>query len=533
MGSPKSLLAICMENEQEQNVLLSRATKALSMWANWLQPVSPENDVGDELTYDDYFQQMRDEINKLSGTDPHLLCDLAERSLKRTKDIRVVCWYTLARLYLEGEKGLAEGLLLLVAMLSRFGQRCHPQRPLARKTAFEWLNSDKVLDALSLWSATNRDDTQLIVGALNLLVNVIAEWPENDRPSFVRLCVVLQTRLLGADEIAVQVPQDNSPLQEKRDVFVSSSSLAAVESERDLLEQAKCLARWLEEQPQGWLAAHRLMKSVRWDTINQLPPQNSNHQTRLLPPKQAYRLQLKRLYLQQNWLELITQASHVYCEGVNHFWLDLQWYLWQGLQHAGLSWQIGSDAVLWDLRLFLQRLPGLERLVWNDGTPFADEVTRHWITEKVIEKAPLFSNQPISVINNQTEDILQFESEAMAKGHHDGPDAALAWLQTRLPSETPRQRWLIRLLMARVAEHYACHDMALYLLGELIQSASELTIGDWEPALLFEVQARRLVLLRSQSGSHEGDMANLHVEMDTLLAALIAIDPAGAMGFCR
>ena len=71
--------------------------------------------------------------------------------------------------------------------------------------------------------------------------------------------------------------------------------------------------------------------------------------------------------------------------------------------------------------------------------------------------------------------------------------------------------------------------MALHLLGELTARAPLLTLGDWEPALLFEVQARRLKLLRMKAGRSESDKARLMPEMDTLLAGLIAIDPARAM----
>jgi type VI secretion system protein VasJ len=99
------------------------------------------------------------------------------------------------------------------------------------------------------------------------------------------------------------------------------------------------------------------------------PPLDSSGRTRLVPPKPEYRAQLKRLYLQKNWTELVEQASQMYCEGVNHFWLDLQWYLWQGLSHAGQPWDTWTDSVLFDLRLLLKRLPGLEGLAWNDGTP--------------------------------------------------------------------------------------------------------------------------------------------------------------------
>ena len=89
---------------------------------------------------------MREEINKLSGTDPELLCTLAEKYCVNAPKISVLLPVYPARLSRDGEKGPAEGILLLVAMLSRYGRHCHPLRPNARKAALEWLNSTKVLD---------------------------------------------------------------------------------------------------------------------------------------------------------------------------------------------------------------------------------------------------------------------------------------------------------------------------------------------------------------------------------------------------
>ena len=78
-------------------------------------------------------------------------------------------WCVLACLIRDGEKGLSEGLLLLVAMLTRYGQACHPWRPAARKAALEWLNSAK-LDALAVgmagWTAMKAG---LTAGAISLL----------------------------------------------------------------------------------------------------------------------------------------------------------------------------------------------------------------------------------------------------------------------------------------------------------------------------------------------------------------------------
>lgn len=534
MSSPEDLLTACATTQEERLCLIFRANDALSLWDNWLHPFTSGPETGEDPAYDDNFQLMREEINKLSGTDSARLCELAQKCLcESAKDIRVVTWYVQARLSRDGEKGFSEGLLLLVAMLTRFGQACHPQRPVARKAALEWLNSTKIIDTLSLWPEVDSNDAGLTVGAINLLESAVANWPETEKPSFAGLCTALENRLARSGGMEALVPQNSSTQEHGREAAHSDSpQLSVVKSGRDLLDQAKLLSRWLSEQPQGWLASHRLIKTVRWDTVDQIPPLDSSGRTRLVPPKAEYRAQLKRLYLQKNWTELVEQASQMFCEGVNHFWLDLQWYLWQGLSHAGHPWDAWTDSVLLDLRLLLQRLPGLEGLAWNDGTPFADEVTVVWLAEKVNEEGLLYGDKPATVVNSLADDVLLLESEAMEKGDTEGPEAALAWLQSRPGMDTPRHSWLIRLLMARVAEQYGRNEMALHLLGELTTRAPQLTLGDWEPGLLFEVLARRLKLLRMKAGRSESDKTRLMPEMDTLLAGLVAIDPARAMVLC-
>jgi type VI secretion system protein VasJ len=170
----------------------------------------------------------------------------------------------------------------------------------------------------------------------------------------------------------------------------------------------------------------------------------------------------------------------MYCEGVNHFWLDLQWYLWQGLSHAGQPWIPGQTPSCSICGCCLNASRALKG--WHGMTvPFADEVTTAWIAEKVNEEGLMYGDEPATVVNGQADDVLLLESEAMEKGDTEGPEAALAWLQSRPGMDTPRHRWLIRLLMARVAEQYGRNEMALHLLGELTTSAPQLTLEDWDP----------------------------------------------------
>ncbi|MGQ3660747.1 type VI secretion system protein TssA [Citrobacter braakii] len=538
MATAETLLTLCLPDATQRAALLAHFRESLSHWHNWLTPLATGNGAGDDPTYEDDFQRMREEINKLSGTDTDVLCRLAEQTVAHeARDIRVVTWYAFARLQRDGESGLTDGLMLLTAMLKQAGSHCHPQRAAARLAALEWLNSEKILDALARWPDVTREETARTAAALCLLEATLEQQPEAERPSFAGLQRALEGRLAGSGGLDTPVAtahqddigsgNDDAPTSGN-----AVPAIPAVKSEVELVRQLRVLSGWVVEQPQGWLAAHRMMKAARWDLVTQLPALDAAGRTRLLPPKADYRAQLKRLYLQQSWTELVEQVDVMFSEGGNRFWLDLQWYLWQGLSRADAPWEHWAEYILSDLRLLLKRLPGLETLAWSDGTPLADEVTLNWIAEKVNDDMPGFADAPAVANGGQTDDISALEVEAMEKGDRDGPEAALTWLQNRPGMASPRSRWLIRLLMARVAEQYGRNELALHLLGELTASAPQLTLNEWEPGLLFDVQARRLRLLRMKAGRSESDKARFAPEMDSLLAGLIALDPARAMVLC-
>ncbi|CZX73202.1 type VI secretion-associated protein%2C VC_A0119 family [Enterobacter hormaechei] len=161
-------------------------------------------------------------------------------------------------------------------------------------------------------------------------------------------------------------------------------------------------------------------------------------------------------------------------------------------------------------------------------------MTLNWIQQQVMDSGGGW--QEDSAVTAATasgdNDILQLESEALTLADSDGPDVALSWLQNRPGITTARSRWLLRLLMARVAEQTGKNELALHLLGELDGCAAAITLTQWEPDLLFEVKARRLKLLRMKAGRNDTDKTRLNPEMEHLLAGLIAIDPARAAVLC-
>lgn len=534
MSLLNNLIATCFSGDKD--AAIASALEQTALWSKWLLPISVEQPIGQDLSYDDRFERMREEVNKLSGADTSLICQNAEALLTEVgKDVRVATYYTWARLQQDGEAGLVDGLALLTGLVAHFGENLYPRRSASRQTAIEWLCGMKIQTTLSLYPEVDDRASKLVVAVLCLFEQTVADWPETHRPNLQGLSGMMDTRLaqsgsllsLGSTNSASSVNGSSS-----KEPFPSMPSLGAVRSGRDLLDQAKLLTQFLREQPQGWLSAARVIRSLRWDAVHLVPPQDGAGRTRLAPPRGELRATLKRLYLQQSWNELLEQVERDFAEGTNHFWLDLQWYACQALSKSSHPLPIWSDIIKRDLGMFLERLPTLELQAFNDGTPFADEVTLAWINQHVSGNQDRWQSEPATPVSTESIDILALESEALVLADSNGLDSALNWLAGRPGIENSRQRWLLRLMMARISEQCGKNEMALHLLTELDNCHDSFTLSQWEPALMFEVKARRLKLLRMKAQRGDSNKVELASQMETLLAGLVAIDPARATVLC-
>ena len=112
--SLRTLIARCLGERDA----LSLAQEQSNRWASWLEPISDSSAVGEDPGYDDDFQLVREEVNKLSGADIDQVVLLARKLLtRRCKDLRVATYYLWARLQKDGETGLSDGLSLLAALI--------------------------------------------------------------------------------------------------------------------------------------------------------------------------------------------------------------------------------------------------------------------------------------------------------------------------------------------------------------------------------------------------------------------------------
>ncbi|WP_233853310.1 type VI secretion system protein TssA [Paraburkholderia sp. HD33-4] len=525
-----SLLKTLFPSRDDEQQVRAR----LDAWSAWLQPLPGEHGCGRDPGYEDLFFALREETQKLSGIDDGLIVRSCEQLLKETgKDLRLAGYYAFARLRVDGPAGFADGLELAASLVERFGENVLPARAEAKKGALDMLATGRIIDLLDSRGELAPADLERAIAALDLLVTRTAAWPDAARPNLGALVA----RFEQHDVSARGNELDSATSPASMGTALSANSSLSIASTRDLLDQARAMALWLRDQENGYLPSVRLVRTVRWDTVHEVPPADAASRTRLTPPRGELRQQMKRLVLQKQWHELLERVEGAFMEGVNHLWFDLQYFQHVALDHVGAPYSAWREQLRADFALFLERLPGIERLAFDDGTPFADDASLEWIARHAVvrnlEAGESVAPLPVSAGNDDeaTGDWPEIEAQARDLAGQDGIEAAFGWLEALPGIRTDRHRYLQRLVMARLADHAGRADTALALLAELDTSARSLPLTRWEPALVFEVKQQLLRALKALSNRKDADKPALARRIGELQAELTVLDPARALIF--
>ncbi|MWP50319.1 MULTISPECIES: type VI secretion system protein TssA [unclassified Gilliamella] len=523
---------------ESQDSSESAKKNLILQWADWLKPISLDKPTGEDLTYHDTFQEIKEEIAKLSGIDYELVAMESENILKKnSKDVRVVTYYCLARLHLDGANGYAEGVEILAGLLEKFGTSVYPSRHNIRKNAIEWLANARFLEPLTQLQPISEKCLSRIILALNQIDSIcqtlfVGETLEQklEAPDLSALVHFFSNNL--KQPVKSTQPENASssmPVSDSMPESFPKLSDAKISSQRDLLDQARKMAAFLREKPEGYLAAGRFLRILRWDTIVDLPPADHRGRTRLPAPRTELKQNISRLIIQQQWAELFERVEAAFMEGANHFWLDLQRATVMALQKMGAPHQAWADIFLADIGLMLERLNGIERLSFDNGTPFADDETLNWIATnaRIHHLDEGDSIEPISISGEN--DWNEIEKQALELAHSESIEKAFQWLQNLPTLRSPKQRYLLQYTQARVAEQMGKQDIAMKLLLGLNSQQQTMTLLQWEPELIFDVKRFLLKLMKQKNQLKDSFKPELSEKIDLLQHELMQLDPARAL----
>ena len=474
-------------------------------WQEWLEPVSDDHPCGEDVAYTDDFEAIKIELAKLSGMDYRLILDASERLLKReSKDLRVATYYIFASLRDRGLAGFSDGLEILCGLLQKFDQSLWPKKPVQKRNALNWLSGERVLDTLKNVGLSDSTELKRTLSALMSLQHYFEGWEEVVRPSLFPLLQYFEessVRFASSPTSSNQNQEAVSPVEQAATPQIhqesrgSSESLTVtkVNSSKALLDQVRINAAYLREQDDGYWSANKMIRAVRWGGLNGIPP-HQNGQTRLKAPRADLLANLNRLVQEQQWRDLLDKVEAAFLEGANHYWLDLQYYAWQGQQALGGLYFSQVDSSLFELKSFLTRCEGLTGLSFDNGFPFVSADTLKWLEQKVMSSTRKQTNshaiqKAALEPSSQEENQESYWQQALLKTQEHGLDAAFAWLETLPEWQTGSGQVKKWVMMARLAVSAQKEEWAVKLLEQASKQMQVLTVKEWDRHFTFEVYA--------------------------------------------
>ena len=474
-------------------------------WQEWLEPVSDDHPCGEDVAYTDDFEAIKIELAKLSGMDYRLILDASERLLKReSKDLRVATYYIFASLRDRGLAGFSDGLEILCGLLQKFDQSLWPKKPVQKRNALNWLSGERVLDTLKEVGLSDSTELKRTLSALMSLQHYFDGWEEAVRPSLFPLLQYFEessVRFSSSPTSANQNQEAVAPVEQVATPQIhqesrgSSESLTVtkVNSSKALLDQVRINAAYLREQDDGYWSANKMIRAVRWGGLNGIPP-HQNGQTRLKAPRADLLANLNRLVQEQQWCDLLDKVEAAFLEGANHYWLDLQYYAWQGQQALGGLYLSQVDSSLFELKSLLTRCEGLTGLSFDNGFPFVSADTLKWLEQKVMSSTRKQTNsqaiqKAVLEPSSQEENQESYWQQALLKTQEYGLDAAFAWLETLPEWQTGSGQVKKWLMMARLAVSAQKADWAVKLLEQASKQMQVLTVKEWDKHFTFEMYA--------------------------------------------
>lgn len=243
---------------------------------------------------------------------------------------------------------------------------------------------------------------------------------------------------------------------------------------QSLLKVADMLTETEPQRPLGY----QVRRYALWQSITSVPPTRDGKRSDLAAVSADrvadYREALEKAPDQALWQRIEQSLA------VSPFWLEGHHL------SASVATALGCDACAEAIRAavneFVDRLPQLAELTFNDGTPFLSPDTEEWCASAPASK----SGSPSGGVANHWEQAYDTARELVAQ---KGLAPAMQLLEDGLAgAREPREQFYWRLASARLMKESGLVSLASQQIQDLQQQVAGLVIENWEPALLKQLE---------------------------------------------
>lgn len=465
-----------------------------------MAPLCGDAPYGVSLRFDADFELLRAEINKLENIDDTLVQERALSIIEcKSKDVRALVFLLFSYMRTERWEMAAQVIEGLVQLVQDGYEKLFPDRPAARTNALGWLAEQRVSDTLATKKPTTADYAALVRlrTALEQLQSALAMIGTQPNPfPTVLLDTIKRFELSCRPTLPSNLPPPPTEKALLTDPCASplhppitlSSVNAASPAHPGTPEQAKHRLRSaalviIREQPDKPLG-YRLLRTLRWEVVEQLPP-HLDTLTQLPAPSGQLRSVLDTLFSQQRWTEVLAQTESAYASSSNHLWLDLQYMAAQSAHELGAGYWLVHEALCAETARLIRRIPELPILHFDDGTAIADETTRQWL-QTLLPLSSLPPPQPavlMPTVSAGTAGEKRPHRADTVLTHNQEMEAVALLQQTLHATSHPRERFCQSLHIGTVLLRAKKTDIALGLLEALETTLEQHQLQRWEPEL--------------------------------------------------
>ncbi|WP_454784527.1 TssA family type VI secretion system protein [Legionella sp. WA2024007413] len=470
------------------------------------QPIPGTNKAGEQCYEFTQYALIRNEVQKLSrigqSSDVHWL-SIIDNSIELltyyTKDIQIAAYLAYGLFHQYQFKGLAAGLNFLLDFIVNFWEDAYPQgRMKAKIETLNWYATQSLNHLKQVKLST--DDEDLLHPIINTLKNLERELLT--RGVHIDLFSSLQKKIEATEVITV-----HTPVQDKSSTELPSSNLQNQSSVN--LEPALILctqfARELMEKDRANPYAYYLNRVAAWGGITGIPV-NDNGVTLVKAPEYFNQERIKKVQDTGDWAEIVATAEEIIPQ--EPFWLDLNLISLNALQKLDGVFNAAYETAKQELAHFIQRISGIEKLRFNDKTPFVSDHYVGQLSQIIAKKSAQISNSEknLSAIEqNQLREI----KEVIAQFNTKKPDISRQQLEL-LHKESISNKVKLFSYMALCESLLEANEQSILkpYLRLILEIIEQHHLTTWEPGLALEaliLTYRSMKFLKNSFSTQEMD----------------------------
>ncbi len=512
---------------------------SLNFWHEGvLAPIDTNNPVGTNIRLDDTFDLLQQEVSNdiamdREATDWNKVLTLTSEVLtQQSKDLLVLVYSIRSVISAYRYEGIARAITLLPLYLDTYWESGFPllKRKRARLGALEWLTQH-----LELWLETNEPlvdekmHLESVITGIKVLNSKLAVYGEDwvlDTFTITKKLNAYLVSMPNNDVASFQVeppkakatPTNNAPSSEFKptairssdariDVIDEKSFQAGVRSAQGKL---KSLAKYKLSKDLRDPLAYEISRFSTWLPILELP-HHKEHITPLRPIPLEKQQALALHFQQKRYETLIVEVEASLLS--SPFWLDGHRIVVESLQamdsDENKNHQKAIDSISKQVKAFITRLEGIERLSFFDGTPFADRDTLKWlagleVSDSAIAEVSLqepdiaFVRKPETKENKNSCDdehtVFEMAQSSLKENRFADGLSTLDAYCSHVSNVSSRTHWFrVRMLMAEYCLSAKEYFMAEQLLLELDEISVSHKLELWEPEKVIELLSMMLI----------------------------------------